>query len=151
MEEREDGKESNTEIDVSLLLESVGQWEINPDDVVWIKQIGQGSFGQVWEGTYDGTPVALKKLFHPSHIKYWRREIDALCSLSHPLIVQVKIVQTFLNPNAFQMLGIVLVRNTNGGISEITIVTEFVEGKDLRVKILDPGWELNWKRRFVLK
>ena len=121
-------------------------WQIGKEALELTKQLGQGNFGEVWLGTYDGTPVAIKKLF-PFELekiasslhsgeegitfeKYFEREVDALVKLRHPFIVQ--------------LIGICLTEEN------IYIVTDYVEGGDLHKKLIDPGWAINWKRRMVI-
>ena len=106
------------------------QWNIKHEEITFEKQLGRGSFGEVWKGEYQGTPVAIKQLYEVDNTemeKYFARELDALTRLNHPYIVQ--------------LLG--MARTTD----HIFIVTEFVENGDLHSKLIDPAWEFNWKRR----
>jgi len=46
-----------------LSYKTQDQWEIPKSTLLLIKPIGQGQFGEVWEGKWNGTtPVAIKTL-----------------------------------------------------------------------------------------
>lgn len=55
-------------------------WSVNLDDVEIERQIGQGSFGKVYVGTYFGTKVAIKKIIvkDEREMTLIRREVDML-------------------------------------------------------------------------
>ena len=62
-------------------------WSVNLDDVEIERQIGQGSFGKVYVGTYFGTKVAIKKIIvkDEREMTLIRREVDMLkCAFSPP-------------------------------------------------------------------
>ena len=56
-------------------------------------RLGAGAFGEVWRGTYRGTPVAVKKLHRAkideAHLRAFRAEFELQLSLRHPNIVQI--------------------------------------------------------------
>lgn len=109
------------------------EWRIDPSDLELEQQVGGGSFGEVWLSKFQGTPVAVKKLYDTDREdmqKYFEREIDTLVQLKHPNIVQ--------------LLGLAIEADN------IYIVTEFVDNGDLQKKIIDPGWVINWKRRVAI-
>jgi len=62
------------------------------DDIVCTRELGEGSFGVVFEGEYRGAPVAVKKIKFPADIPKERilmdfdREADVLARLRHPAI-----------------------------------------------------------------
>jgi len=69
----------------------------NADDVKMTKELGVGSYGEVWSGSYNGTPIAIKKLIPPENfapdemdqiIFDFKSEVTICSSLNHPNIVQ---------------------------------------------------------------
>jgi serine/threonine protein kinase len=54
-------------------------------DVVIQDKLGEGNFGEVYLGTWQGSPVALKSV---SDVLELRREIDILKSMNHPNIIR---------------------------------------------------------------
>ena len=78
-------------------MEQVLRWKLDFNGLTFEKLIGRGGFGEVWKGDYQGTPVAIKKVYNIGSDrmttelieKYFGREIDAMISLSNPYIVQL--------------------------------------------------------------
>jgi hypothetical protein len=69
-------------------LDNLGGSIYLPDNSVEIeKKLGEGHFGQVYQGSYQGTLVALKKLHDETQITDFFREASILLSLRHPNIV----------------------------------------------------------------
>jgi len=47
----------------SGLSHSTGdQWEIKQSSLKFVRKLGEGSFGEVWEGVWNNTPVAVKRV-----------------------------------------------------------------------------------------
>jgi hypothetical protein len=42
------------------------EWEVDTKDIICVRLLGSGSFGEVWRGVWLGTPVAVKKVCHVS-------------------------------------------------------------------------------------
>jgi hypothetical protein len=38
------------------------EWEVDAKDIICVRLLGSGSFGEVWRGVWLGTPVAVKKV-----------------------------------------------------------------------------------------
>jgi len=108
----------------------MSQWKINKECLIFTKKIGKGNFGEVYDGEYLGTRVAIKKLFFVNDElmqKYIEREMDTLTTLAHPNIVQ--------------FLGLCI------ELEDIYIITEFVPGGDLRAILKDLSQPIGWKVR----
>lgn len=62
---------------------------INPKELEFIKTIGVGSCGEVFEANWRGTRVAVKKIFrtllHGSSLKEFQMESDILRYISYVL------------------------------------------------------------------
>ena len=56
-------------------------------------RLGAGVFGEVWRGSYRGTPVAVKKLhrakINEANLRAFKAEFELQLSLRHPNIVQI--------------------------------------------------------------
>ena len=57
------------------------------------KKLGAGAFGEVWRGSLNGTPVAVKKLHRnkldEANLKAFKAECELQLSLRHPNLVQI--------------------------------------------------------------
>ncbi|KYQ89266.1 LISK family protein kinase [Tieghemostelium lacteum] len=103
--------------------------DIDISDLVLGNQIGSGSYGVVYRGTYFNTDVAIKKIHPGEHQKelqkYLKREVAVLKNIQHPNIVQfigvyyepVNHITNFLKSNS------------------TWIVTEYIAGGDLHERI----------------
>jgi len=108
----------------------MSQWKIDVKDLVFKKRVGKGNFGEVFDGDYLGTRVAIKKLYFVNDEmmqKYIEREMDTLTNLAHPNIVQ--------------FMGLCI------ELEDIYIVTEFVPGGDLRAILKDETKDIPWNVR----
>jgi len=108
----------------------MSQWKIDVKDLVFKTRVGKGNFGEVYDGDYLGTRVAIKKLYFVNDEmmqKYIEREMDTLTNLAHPNIVQ--------------FMGLCI------ELEDIYIVTEFVPGGDLRAILKDDHADIPWDVR----
>ncbi|CAH8584664.1 unnamed protein product [Schistosoma turkestanicum] len=72
--------------------------EVNRDNFEFIKKLGQGSFGEVWYGTWNNRmAVAIKKLLGNNNMnqKRFLNEAELMHRLNHPNIVKLLAVCTF--------------------------------------------------------
>ncbi|GLJ51107.1 hypothetical protein SUGI_1088030 [Cryptomeria japonica] len=101
-------------------------WEIDPSELDFSKSviIGKGSFGEILQANWRGTPVAVKRIL-PSLsddklvIQDFRHEVDLLVKLRHPNIVQ--------------FLGAVTKK------PPLMLITEYLRGGDLHQFLKDKG------------
>ena len=70
------------------VLIDTSQLVVHPKD-----RLGQGAFGEVFKGEYNGTPVAVKKLHRSkldeAGLRAFRAEFELQLSLRHPNLVQI--------------------------------------------------------------
>ena len=75
------------------------QWEIPRDRVQHVKALGRGQFGEVFEGLWNGVPVAVKTLREGQmNREEFMREADVMKQLRHPKLVQLFGVCTIDEP-----------------------------------------------------
>lgn len=72
---------------------SVAEWEVDPDDLLLSKKVGQGAFGSIHKGTFKGEVVAIKYIksdFNKEfeYIKEFAQEISIISELKHENIVK---------------------------------------------------------------
>eukprot|EP01119_Soliformovum_irregulare_P017614 TRINITY_DN525_c0_g1_i4.p1 TRINITY_DN525_c0_g1~~TRINITY_DN525_c0_g1_i4.p1 ORF type:complete len:435 (-),score=136.04 TRINITY_DN525_c0_g1_i4:61-1365(-) len=64
------------------------EYEIDPKSITILKKLGSGNFGEVYLGTWDDHPVALKKLADESQVQEFFKEVSAIKSIQHPNIIR---------------------------------------------------------------
>jgi tRNA A-37 threonylcarbamoyl transferase component Bud32 len=93
------------------------------------KRIGKGSFGEVYQGTYLGTDVAVKKILtnkiSPEFMQEFAREAALMRDLRHP--------------NVVQFLGAAMEE------PDICIVTEYMSKGSLYHLLHDPKVSISWE------
>ncbi|NXC49500.1 FRK kinase, partial [Penelope pileata] len=83
-----------------LSYKTVDQWEIDRKSLKFVKKLGSGQFGEVWEGLWNNTtPVAIKTL-KPGSMdpKDFLREAQIMKNLRHPKLIQLYAVCTLEDP-----------------------------------------------------
>ncbi|KAE8602639.1 hypothetical protein XENTR_v10014066 [Xenopus tropicalis] len=83
-----------------LCYHTADHWEINRNSLKFLKKLGQGQFGEVWEGLWNNTiPVAIKTLktgtMNPQD---FLREAQFMKNLRHPKLIQLQAVCTLEEP-----------------------------------------------------
>jgi hypothetical protein len=99
------------------------------------KKLGEGGFGIVYKGKWDGRQVAVKELkvkanSEVSKFREFQREVYTMSALSHPCLVQLYGVQ----------------------LSPLRMIMEYVPGTDLAKILRDPtisDAQFTWRIRMV--
>ena len=73
-------------------------WETKRNLVNPIKKIGAGQFGELWEGTWNDTPVAIKIQPDNADSFEFTEEVGVLRKLNHDCIIKLLAVCTKENP-----------------------------------------------------
>ncbi len=117
-----------------FMTAEANEWQIDAKDLSIVREVGSGSMGTVYEGTWKGMVVAIKRLSERSlsdekMVDLFARECNLMAVMHHPNVLLF--VGTVINPTLRQML----------------IVTEFCEHGNLH-SYLHSRATMNWKRRF---
>ncbi|XP_017487338.1 PREDICTED: tyrosine-protein kinase Src42A-like [Rhagoletis zephyria] len=102
------------------------QWEIDRNSLKFVRKLGQGQFGEVWEGLWNNTtPVAIKTL-KPGTMdpKDFLTEAQIMKKLRHPKLVQLYAVCTMEEP-----IYIITELMKNGSL------LEYLQGKGRNMKL----------------
>lgn len=86
-------KPSTINLNPGTAVEGANEWEIEPTDLEFIKSLGQGASGEVFQGTFKGEPVAIKVLKTnntDSEVEEFKKEFSVLVSFSSPYIIRFK-------------------------------------------------------------
>ncbi|OCT78143.1 tyrosine-protein kinase FRK [Xenopus laevis] len=83
-----------------LCYHTADHWEIDRNSLKRLKKLGQGQFGEVWEGLWNNTiPVAIKTLKTGSmNPQDFLREAQFMKNLRHPKLIQLYAVCTLEEP-----------------------------------------------------
>ncbi|KAM8945756.1 tyrosine-protein kinase Srms [Pelodytes ibericus] len=105
----------------SLTLDS---WERPRSEFKMLKKLGEGFFGEVWEGLWNNKERVAIKTFKKENVVQsdFEKEIDALKHLSHPNLIQLLAVCSFGEP-----VYIVTELMTKGNLNEYLKGEEFEE------------------------
>ncbi|GFU05520.1 tyrosine-protein kinase Src42A [Nephila pilipes] len=102
------------------------QWEIDRSSLKFVRKLGQGQFGEVWEGLWNNTtPVAIKTLKTGTmDPKDFLAEAQIMKKLRHPKLVQLYAVCTLEEP-----IYIITELMKNGSL------LEFLQGRGRSLKL----------------
>ena len=96
--------------------------------------LGEGSYGQVYEGSYFNMAVAIKRLFNSrmgdEPMRRMRREAAMLFDINHP--------------NLVKLMGLSI------GDGDLVLVMELVPGGSLRDLLSNASRKLSWKDKVAL-
>ncbi|XP_070978113.1 tyrosine-protein kinase SRK2-like [Oncorhynchus clarkii lewisi] len=74
---------------------SVDPWEIKRSSIKLERRLGEGSFGVVYQGLYNNTPVAVKTLIHGTmDPRDFLKEAQIMKTMEHPNLIQLLAVCT---------------------------------------------------------
>ncbi|KAL6069202.1 RGS domain-containing serine/threonine-protein kinase A-like isoform X1 [Balamuthia mandrillaris] len=79
-------------------------WEIEPSEVEFQRKIGDGMSGEVYQGTWRGLVVAIKKLknyIREDELRTFVSEIDMMSELRHPNVIQFLGASCSIKQNIF--------------------------------------------------
>ena len=76
---------------VGLSHDTVDAWEIPRETLRLVKRLGQGNFGEVWEGVWNDTTAVAIKTLKPDTMnpKAFLEEAELMKKLIHPKLVQL--------------------------------------------------------------
>lgn len=102
------------------------QWEIDRSSLKFIRKLGQGQFGEVWEGQWNNTTAVAIKTLKPGTMdpKDFLAEASIMKKLRHPKLVQLYAVCTLEEP-----IYIITELMKNGSL------LEFLQGKGRCLKL----------------
>ncbi|XP_056422342.1 tyrosine-protein kinase FRK [Hyla sarda] len=83
-----------------LCYQTADHWEIDRNSLKFLKKLGQGQFGEVWEGLWNNTiSVAIKTLKTGSmNPQDFLREAQLMKNLRHPKLIQLYAVCSLEEP-----------------------------------------------------
>jgi len=81
---------SRTKLAQSVRYDDHNLWEIDATDIEFVKKLGEGEFGEVHMGRWNGTLVAVKVLHKSDEVAMgdFRTELNVLMRTHHPHTVQ---------------------------------------------------------------
>jgi len=102
------------------------QWEIERSSLKFVRKLGHGQFGEVWEGLWNNTtPVAIKTLKTGTmDAKDFLKEAQIMKKLRHPKLIQLYAVCTLEEP-----IYIITELMRNGSL------LEYIQGKGRTMKL----------------
>ncbi|RHY29908.1 hypothetical protein DYB32_008812, partial [Aphanomyces invadans] len=106
-------------------------FRIDHNEVLLTRAISRGAFGVVWLGHYHGQPVAIKRMIEGD---------DQAVLFSK----EIQIMGRLKSPNIVEFLGATW---TSG--MDLSAVTEFMDGGDVRTLLENPKIQLSWPQQKV--
>jgi len=132
--EDEDYSADSRDKEMGLCSSNCCPWIVDSRRISLGESLGEGNYGRVNRGTYNGKPVAVKRLFNSRlddrGMLMLRREAAILSDLVHPNIVQ--------------LIGLSLSEGN------LILVMELVERGSLHYVLADRSLKLSWPKRLSM-
>lgn len=104
---------------------------LDESEVLLTRKVSTGAFGAVWLGHYRGQPVAVKRMVEgEEESEAFAHEISTMVRLSHPKIVR-------------------FVGCTWTSSKDLSAVTEFMDGGDVRSLLENRRVDLSWQKEKI--
>ncbi|ELR18375.1 protein kinase domain containing protein [Acanthamoeba castellanii str. Neff] len=132
--ETKDYSADSRDKEMGLCSSNCCPWIVDSRRISLGESLGEGNYGRVYRGTYNGKPVAVKRLFNSRlddrGMLMLRREAAILSDLVHPNIVQ--------------LIGLSLSEGN------LILVMELVERGSLHYVLADRSLKLSWPKRLSM-
>ncbi|DAZ96185.1 TPA: hypothetical protein N0F65_012375 [Lagenidium giganteum] len=116
---------------VDHIFPELVRFRLDESEVLLTRKVSTGAFGVVWLGHYHGQPVAVKRMIEgEEESKSFAREIATMSRLSHPKIVR-------------------FIGCTWTSATDLSGVTEFMDGGDVRSLLENKRIDLSWKKEKI--
>ncbi|KAH9252969.1 hypothetical protein BASA81_009125 [Batrachochytrium salamandrivorans] len=113
-------------------------FKVIPQQVSTSTELGRGNFSRVFKGQFDGKTVAVKQL----------ELVDA--ELERYLLNELAILRSVDHVGCIGFFGAYKSTLPSTGARMVNILTEYIEGGDLRRLVLDRTVPLGWKYRTTI-
>lgn len=112
------------------LFPELADVRLDETEVLLTRKISTGAFGVVWLGHFHGQPVAVKRMIEGGEEVSFSREIQTMARLTHPKIVH-------------------FIGCTWTSVKDLSAVTEYMDGGDVRSLLENRKIELSWKQEKI--
>ena len=120
------------------------QWEIDRNSLKFIKKLGHGQFGEVWEGVWNNTtPVAIKTL-KPGELQLYKSVVSLYCfhltGTMDPkdFLCEAQIMKKLRHPKLIQLYAVCTTEEPIFIITELMkngSLLEYLQGKGRTMKL----------------
>ncbi|XP_018419051.1 PREDICTED: tyrosine-protein kinase FRK [Nanorana parkeri] len=93
-------KKTEIPLPPDLCYNTADHWEIDRNSLKFLKKLGQGQFGEVWEGLWNNTISVAIKTLKPGSMnpQDFLREAQLMKNLRHPKLIQLYAVCSLEDP-----------------------------------------------------
>lgn len=103
--------------------------KIPMDQLAFDRSLAKGGFGEVWLGSHQQTPVAIKKLLQS------KQQLESV----KDFIEEIQLTSSFHHPNIIRFLGVAWSK-----LEDLCMVLEYLEVGDLRIYLERNNKHLSW-------